>query len=208
MSASHRHDRPSHGQVAQAVTPGTSTAGYPASLPAVLAAGNAEAQHAALHGPDWLAWDVAEGIAPTSNLHVLALVGDAAGAAPGPATGFSLPASTADNSVMLRRFARSKGPADPGDTVGDARREAGERIEEQVIGINRVDIIEAQLDGSMARITVEIESEQVNVTYDSAGEVIEGDPNKVVKLTDIWTFERDVRSDDPTWKLVDTAEPE
>jgi predicted lipid-binding transport protein (Tim44 family) len=90
----------------------------------------------------------------------------------------------------------------------DARREAGERIEEQVIGINRVDIIEAQLDGSMARITVEIESEQVNVTYDSAGEVIEGDPNKVVKLTDIWTFERDVRSDDPTWKLVDTAEPE
>tara|TARA_R110000787_G_scaffold16622_37_gene51221 strand:- start:13920 stop:14606 length:687 start_codon:yes stop_codon:yes gene_type:complete len=90
----------------------------------------------------------------------------------------------------------------------EARREAGERIEEQVIGINRTDILEAQLNGSVARITVEIESEQVNVTYDKAGEVVDGDPNKVVKLVDIWTFERDLKSSDPTWQLVDTAEPE
>ncbi|MEQ8709269.1 MAG: Tim44/TimA family putative adaptor protein [Rhodospirillales bacterium] len=90
----------------------------------------------------------------------------------------------------------------------EARREAGERIEEQVIGINRTEILEAQLNGSVARITVEIESEQVNVTYDKAGEVVDGDPNKVVKLVDIWTFERDLKSSDPTWQLVDTAEPE
>jgi predicted lipid-binding transport protein (Tim44 family) len=88
------------------------------------------------------------------------------------------------------------------------RRAAGERVEEQVVGIDKVDVTEAQLDGSVARITVRIESEQVNVTYDNAGEVVEGDPNKVVKLTDIWTFERDVRSSDPSWQLVDTAEPE
>ncbi len=94
------------------------------------------------------------------------------------------------------------------NTAIEDRRAAGERVEEQVVGIGKVEVTEAQLDGSIARVTVRIESEQVNVTYDSAGEVVEGDPNKVVKLIDVWTFERDVRSGDPTWQLVDTAEPE
>jgi predicted lipid-binding transport protein (Tim44 family) len=47
-------------------------------------------------------------------------------------------------------------------------------------------------------------SEQVNVTRDSENRVVDGDPNQVTDITDIWTFARDTKSRDPNWKLVET----
>jgi len=40
------------------------------------------------------------------------------------------------------------------------------------------------------------------------GAVIDGDPTHVGDVTDIWTFERDVNSRDPNWKLVATESVE
>ena len=44
----------------------------------------------------------------------------------------------------------------------------------------------------------------VSVTRDRNGAVIEGNPEKVTDVTDVWTFARDVSSRDPNWKLVAT----
>jgi signal recognition particle GTPase len=44
----------------------------------------------------------------------------------------------------------------------------------------------------------------VSVTRDRAGAVIDGNPDKVTDVTDVWTFARDVTSRDPNWKLVAT----
>ena len=41
----------------------------------------------------------------------------------------------------------------------------------------------------------------------SDGTVIEGDPKQIRETIDVWTFERDVSSRDPNWKLVATEEP-
>ena len=34
--------------------------------------------------------------------------------------------------------------------------------------------------------------------------VIDGDPNRVSEVVDIWTFARDTTTRDPNWKLEDT----
>lgn len=86
-----------------------------------------------------------------------------------------------------------------------ARREANEKLETTIIGIGAADVVEAAMDGSNAMVTVKFVSEQVNVTHDAEGRVVDGDPNQVTEITDIWTFSRDTKSSDPNWKLVETS---
>jgi predicted lipid-binding transport protein (Tim44 family) len=73
-----------------------------------------------------------------------------------------------------------------------------------LIGIRSADLLEARLDQRTAYVTVKILSEQVNVTRDKDGNVVEGDPNHVADIVDIWTFARNTRNRDPNWVLVET----
>jgi len=89
----------------------------------------------------------------------------------------------------------------------DERRRAGHILETTLVGISDAEIIEAELQGKTAFITVKFISEQINVVRDKNGEVVEGDPSTVTKITDIWTFARNLRSRDPNWTLVATRSP-
>jgi predicted lipid-binding transport protein (Tim44 family) len=51
---------------------------------------------------------------------------------------------------------------------------------------------------------VRIVSELISATLNKTGEVIEGDPETVAEVKDVWTFARDTKSRDPNWKLVAT----
>lgn len=88
-----------------------------------------------------------------------------------------------------------------------ARNEKGEKHETTLVGIKGADAIEVRMDGSTASVTVKFVSEQVNVTRDKESRVIDGDPNHVATVTDIWTFARNVRGRDPNWLLVETRSP-
>lgn len=85
------------------------------------------------------------------------------------------------------------------------RREAGETRETTVASVRQTRIHEARLQGREARVTVLIVSEQINVTRDRAGNVIDGDPKAAETVSDLWTFARDTRARDPNWQLVETA---
>ena len=85
-----------------------------------------------------------------------------------------------------------------------SRLEAAETLETTVIGIKTAEILEASMTGRNAIVTLKFVSEQVNVTRDTEGNVIEGDPNQVTDVTDIWSFSRNTRARDPNWKLVET----
>ena len=87
----------------------------------------------------------------------------------------------------------------------DQRAADGRTLETTIIGIKSSKIVEADLNGSDAVVSVKFVSEQVNVTRDSEDRVVEGDPNQVTEITDIWTFSRDTKSRDPNWKLVETS---
>jgi predicted lipid-binding transport protein (Tim44 family) len=84
------------------------------------------------------------------------------------------------------------------------REAKGEKVESTLVGINKADIIESEIKGRTAYVTVKFVSELISVTRDADGEVVEGDPKTVREVTDIWTFARETTSKNPNWKLVAT----
>ena len=87
----------------------------------------------------------------------------------------------------------------------DERAGARETLETRIVGLKRLDIVEAALTGRTARITVKFVSDQINVLRAHDGSVVDGDPEHPVEKTDFWTFTRDTRSSDPNWTLEATA---
>jgi predicted lipid-binding transport protein (Tim44 family) len=84
------------------------------------------------------------------------------------------------------------------------REQRGETLQSTLVGIDKADIIEAEVKNKQAFLTVKFVSELISVTRDADGEVVEGDPKKVREVTDIWTFCRETASRNPNWKLVAT----
>lgn len=86
-----------------------------------------------------------------------------------------------------------------------SEREArGEKVNSSFVGIDKADIVGAEMKGGDAHVTVRIVSQLISATLDKEGKVIEGDPDSVAEIKDVWTFARDTRSRDPNWKLVAT----
>jgi len=84
------------------------------------------------------------------------------------------------------------------------RESRSEKIQSSFVGIDKADIVAAEMKGSEAHVTLRIVSELISATRNSSGEVIDGDPETVAEVKDVWTFARDTRSRDPNWKLVAT----
>jgi predicted lipid-binding transport protein (Tim44 family) len=84
-----------------------------------------------------------------------------------------------------------------------AREQAGERQRTELRAINEVAIEGADLRGSIADVTVRFVTDQVNMVTGRDGEPVSGSDG-ITELTDIWTFQRDLQSGDPTWRLVAT----
>lgn len=80
----------------------------------------------------------------------------------------------------------------------------GEQMDQSFVGIKAADLVEAEVKGGIAQLTVKFVSELISATRDRAGVVINGDPKKIREVTDIWTFAREVMSRNPNWKLVAT----
>ncbi len=72
------------------------------------------------------------------------------------------------------------------------------------VGISKADMLNAAVKGTEAFVTVRIVSQLISATYDKQGALIDGHPEEVAEVKDIWTFARDTRSRDPNWKLVGT----
>ena len=84
------------------------------------------------------------------------------------------------------------------------REQAGHVMEDTLVGINKSEMVEAYMEDDNAFITIKFVSEQVNAIRDENGDVVEGDANVVLTVTDFWTFARDTTVVDPNWLLVAT----
>jgi predicted lipid-binding transport protein (Tim44 family) len=85
-----------------------------------------------------------------------------------------------------------------------ARESRGEKIEMSFVSIEKSQIDDAHMRGETAQVTVRFNSKLITSTRDRDNKVVDGNPEKVVDNTDIWTFARDARSRDPNWKLIAT----
>ena len=79
-----------------------------------------------------------------------------------------------------------------------------EKIQSSFVGIDKAEIVNAEMKGGEAHVTLRVVSQLVSATRNAAGEVVDGDPETVAEVKDVWTFARDTRSRDPNWKLVAT----
>jgi predicted lipid-binding transport protein (Tim44 family) len=84
------------------------------------------------------------------------------------------------------------------------REKKGEKVESRFVAIDKAEITAAEQRQRTAQVTVRFVSQLVSVTRDKDGNVIDGNPDKVTDITDVWTFARDTSSRDPNWKLVAT----
>jgi predicted lipid-binding transport protein (Tim44 family) len=85
-----------------------------------------------------------------------------------------------------------------------ARLAAHETFETNLLTIKAVELASAEIEGDTALVTVKFVSDQTNVTRTADGTVVDGNPDRVVEKTDLWTFSRSLRSRDPNWTLVAT----
>jgi predicted lipid-binding transport protein (Tim44 family) len=87
------------------------------------------------------------------------------------------------------------------------RESRGETMESRFVSIEKAEIIGADLKGKSAQITIRFVSQLITVTRNRTGEIVDGSPDRVTDVTDIWTFARDAGSRDPNWKLIATEAP-
>jgi predicted lipid-binding transport protein (Tim44 family) len=98
----------------------------------------------------------------------------------------------------------SKDVYDSFDAVIREREGRGETAETRFVSLDTTELAGAELRSRTAQATVRFVSQLISVTHDKSGNVTDGNAEKVIEVTDVWTFARDVTSRDPNWKLVAT----
>ncbi|HZH52645.1 MAG TPA: Tim44/TimA family putative adaptor protein [Microvirga sp.] len=84
------------------------------------------------------------------------------------------------------------------------RERRGEKVETTFVSIDKAEMVAAEVQGKQAQIVVRFLSKLITATRDAAGVVVDGSPEAVVDVTDVWTFARPLGSRDPNWLLVAT----
>ena len=77
-------------------------------------------------------------------------------------------------------------------------------MEHSLVSIKSADIEKINVKSSIADIVVKFVSEQVNLLKNEKGKVLKGNDEYIENHTDYWTFSKDLKSNNPNWKLVVT----
>jgi predicted lipid-binding transport protein (Tim44 family) len=91
------------------------------------------------------------------------------------------------------------------DAVIKDREKHEQKTETRFVSIDKAELVSADARDRSAQLTVRFVSQMISVTRDKTGAIVDGNPDKVADITDVWTFARDTSSRDPNWKLVGTG---
>jgi predicted lipid-binding transport protein (Tim44 family) len=80
-----------------------------------------------------------------------------------------------------------------------------QKTETRFVSIDKAELVSAEARDRAAQLTVRFVSQMISVTRDKTGAIVDGNPDKVADITDVWKFARDTSSRDPNWKLVGTG---
>lgn len=82
--------------------------------------------------------------------------------------------------------------------------ETERKLHTTLVSLKEAEIKEAELKKTTARMTVQFLSEQITIERDKAGEIIGGDASDIQEIVDEWVFERDLKSRNPNWQIIET----
>lgn len=86
-----------------------------------------------------------------------------------------------------------------------ARAARGETLDNRLIGIDSAKITAVEMSRGEARITVRYHADISAITRDADGKLIAGSMSDAAQADDLWTFRRQIGSNDPNW-VLDEAE--
>ena len=89
--------------------------------------------------------------------------------------------------------------------VIDERKSKQIKSETTFIGIKSAKVSEFKKIENIYKVTVNFVSEIITCVKDKDNKVIEGNPDEIKTVNDIWKFSKNMWSQDPTWYLVETS---
>ena len=89
--------------------------------------------------------------------------------------------------------------------VIDERKNKELKSETTFIGLKSTKIIEFKKVENIYKVTVNFVSEVITCIKDKNNKVLEGNPDTIKTVNDVWSFSKNMWSQDPTWYLIDTS---
>ena len=89
--------------------------------------------------------------------------------------------------------------------VIDQRKKKELKYETVFIGIKSSKILEFKKIENIYKITVNFVSEIITYVKDKNNKIVEGNPDTIKTVNDVWKFSKNMWSQDPTWYLVETS---
>ena len=89
--------------------------------------------------------------------------------------------------------------------VIDERKKKQLKYETTFIGLKSSKILEFKKIENIYKVTVNFICEIITCVKDQNNQVIEGNPDTIKTVNDVWKFSKNMWSQDPTWYLVETS---
>ena len=89
--------------------------------------------------------------------------------------------------------------------VIDERKNKQLKSETTFIGFKSVKILEFKKIENIYKVTVNFVSEIITCVKDKNNKIVEGNPDSIKTVNDVWEFSKNMWSQDPTWYLVETS---
>ena len=90
--------------------------------------------------------------------------------------------------------------------VIDERKKKELNYETTFIGIKTSKILEFKKIENIYKVTVNFVSEIITCVKDKNNKIIEGNPDVIKTVNDVWKFSKNMWSQNPTWFLVETSQ--
>jgi len=89
--------------------------------------------------------------------------------------------------------------------VIDDRKKKELQYETTFIGLKSSKILEFKKIENIYKVSVNFVSEIITCVKDKNNKIIEGNPDTIKTVNDVWQFSKNMWSQDPTWYLVETS---
>ena len=89
--------------------------------------------------------------------------------------------------------------------VIDERKKKEHNYETTFIGVKSSKVLEFKKIENIYKVTVNFVSEIITCVKDKNNKVVEGNPDVIKTVNDVWKFSKNMWSQDPTWYLVETS---
>ena len=89
--------------------------------------------------------------------------------------------------------------------VIDEREKKQLKYETTFIGLKSSKVLEFKKIENIYKVTVNFVSEIITCVKDKNNQIIEGNPDTIKTVNDVWKFSKNMWSQDPTWYLIETS---